>query len=326
MRISGLRNSLLLLLLLSTAACGGSSDAAGRRTIAVIPKGTSHVFWKSVHAGAVKAAAERGVEILWKGPAREDDRAEQVKVVETMVIRGVDGILIAPLDDRALVRPLKEAAAAGIPVVVFDSDVSWDGRKSFVATDNRRGGELAAERMGTALGGAGKVVVLRYQVGSASTMKREEGFLEVLGARFPDIEILSSDQHGGATEETCLKTAENLLIRFPEVDGVYGPCEPVTAAWMRALSGAGKGGRVKLVGFDATDSLVAGLRKGTIDALVVQDPFTMGEKGLHALVDALDGKPVETFVDTGVTVITADAMDSAANKRLLSPNLSKWLK
>ena len=294
--------------------------------IAVIPKGTSHEFWKSVQAGALKAGEELGVEVIWKGPAREDDRDDQIKVVEDFVTQKVNGIVIAPLDDTALVRPLKEAKDAGIRVTIIDSGLNWDGYESFAATDNTRGGELAGEELGRLLGGKGKVVMMRYVEGSASTRQREEGFLGVLKSKFPGIEVLSSDQYGGATLESCLKTAENLLTRFPDFDGAYAPNEPSAAAFMKAINDAKRKEKVKLVGFDASTALVDGLKAGAIDALVVQNPLRMGELGVKAMVDALGGKTVEKRIDTGCTLVTKASMDSPEAKEVLAPDLSRWIK
>lgn len=301
------------------------TPAAAKR-IAVIPKGTSHEFWKSVQAGAFKAGEELGVQVLWKGPAREDDRDDQIKVVEDFVTQKVDGIVIAPLDDTALVRPLKEAKDAGIRVTIIDSGLNWDGYESFAATDNTRGGELAGEELGRLLGGKGKIVVMRYVEGSASTRQREEGFLNVITTKFPGIEVLSSDQYGGATLESCLKTAENLLTRFPEFDGAYAPNEPSAAALMKAINDAKRKDKVKLVGFDASTALVDGLKNGAIDALVVQNPLRMGELGVKAMVDALGGKTVEKRIDTGCTLVTKASMDTPEAKEVLSPDLSRWIK
>ena len=183
-------------------ACGGGSAAGNRTRIAVIPKGTNHEFWKSIHAGAAKAAAELDVELLWKGPTREDDRDDQIKVVEDMISRGMDGIVVAPLDDRALVRPLKDADSEGIPVIVIDSGVEWDGMVSFIATDNYRGGVLGALELGARMGGAGRALMMRYQEGSAGTTRREAGFIATMAGQFPAIEIVSSNQYAGATTES----------------------------------------------------------------------------------------------------------------------------
>lgn len=306
---------------------GMSRDAAPDRklTIAVIPKGTTHEFWKSIHAGAVKAARKDGTNILWKGPAREDARADQIKVVEDFTTRGVDGIVIAPLDDIALVGPLKEAEDEGIPIVVIDSGIRWDGYVSFVATDNYQGGVLAANEMGRLLDGKGRVVVLRYVVGSASTMKRESGFLETIKKSWPGITVVSSNQYGGATPEGCLSAAENLLNKYDDIDGVFAPCEPVSVAFMQSLKSTSRKSGVKLVGFDASEALVAGLDNGAIDALVVQDPMAMGEKGVDAIVAHIQGKTVEKFIDTGCHVVTRANMTEPNMQRLLDPPLEKYL-
>lgn len=318
-------------LCLLTLACGAPGDrasapeAAAGRTIAVIPKGTTHEFWKSVHAGAVKAARELGVEIIWKGPVREDDRDEQIKVVENFVATGVDAIVLAPLDDTALVPAARDAASQGIPVVIIDSDLRWDGQVSFVATDNYRGGAEAAARLGELLGGGGRVLVLRYQEGSASTTNRETGFLDTLAREFPAIEVVSSNRFGGATTETAYAAAENLLVRFRQLDGIFCPNESTTFGMLRALQDAGRAGKVRFVGFDSSVKLVEALGAGELDGLVVQNPFTMGELGVRAAVAKLDGEPVEPRIDTGVLVATPDNMDDPAVRELLAPDLGKWL-
>jgi ribose transport system substrate-binding protein len=189
---------------------------ATKLEIAVIPKGTTHVFWKSIHAGAVKAeqelkAAGVDVEIIWKGPLKEDDREEQIKVVEGFVTRGVSGIVLAPLDDAALRVPVKNAVNSGIPVVIIDSGLKSEDYVSFVATDNYLGGKKGGQCLAEILGGKGKVILLRYQEGSASTMNREQGFLDVLKEKYPDIEVVSSSQYGGATTESAYIASENLL-------------------------------------------------------------------------------------------------------------------
>src|SRR5437016_11671423 len=220
---------LSLLLTVTGISCNRRGQpAAGSNkkfTIAVIPKGTTHEFWKSIHAGAIKAARESTsqgteVELNWKGPLREDDREQQIQVVEGFSSQGVNGIVLAPLDNRALVRPVEEAKRAGVPTVIIDSGLESDAIVSFFATDNRKGGRLAAERMGELLGGEGKVLMLRYQEGSASTQDREDGFVEGL-KKYPGIELISGDQYAGATRDTAKRASENLLNRFADqVQGI----------------------------------------------------------------------------------------------------------
>jgi ribose transport system substrate-binding protein len=307
-----------------TAGTSAGGDVEPR-VIAVIPKGTTHEFWKSVHAGAIEAGRALGVEILWQGPLREDDRSEQVRVVEDMISRGVAGIVLAPLDDTALVPPAREAVTEGIPVAIIDSDLSWDGRVSFIATDNREGGRVAGRRLGELLEGHGKALMMRYQEGSASTNEREEGFLEVMRAEFPGIELVSTNQYGGATTETAYSTGENLLVGFPDVNGVFAPNESTTFGMLRALRDANKGGVIKLVGFDSSTSLVEGLEAGDVHGLVVQNPFRMGELGVRTMVAHLEGQEVEPRIDTGATLVTRENVSTPEIRQLLLPDLSPWL-
>ena len=313
---------LLLPLFLSLVACGSQGDEGEKKLrIAVIPKGTTHEFWKSIHAGALGAGNELGVEVIWKGPLREDDRSEQIKVVENLTTRGVDGLVVAPLDDTALVPPLAEAAAAGIPVIIIDSDVKWDGRISFVATDNYQGGVFGAEELARLLDGKGKVLMMRYMEGSASTMKREAGFLDTI-AKYEGIEIVSSNQYAGATNESAYQTAENLLINYTALDGIFCPNESSAFGMLRALQDAQRAGSIKYVGFDASPKLIDALEKGEMHGLVLQNPKRMGDEGVRAMVRHLRGETVPPRIDTGVVLVTADNMNEPAIRDLLSPDLS----
>jgi ribose transport system substrate-binding protein len=305
-------------------------------SIAVIPKGTTHIFWKSIHAGAVKAeqelkAAGVNVEIIWKGPLKEDDRESQIRVMEDFVTRGVSGIVLAPLDDTALRVPVKNAVGYGIPVVIIDSGLKSADYTSFVATDNYVGGRKGGERLAEILGGKGKVIMLRYQEGSASTMKREQGFLDVLQEKYPEIEVVASNQYGGATTESAYIASENLLapLRTPDggltVDGIFCPNESTAFAMLRALEDSGLAGKVKYVGFDSSDRLVLALRKGYINGLVLQDPINMGYLGVKTIVAHLRGEKVEKLIDTGSSMATPENMDEPKMKNLLEPDFKKWL-
>lgn len=305
-------------------------DSEGKITIAVIPKGTSHSFWQAIHAGAVKAGQELDVEIIWKGPSREDDREAQIAEVETFVSRGVSGIVLAPTDDKALRLPVQNAARSGIPVVIIDSDLDSQDYVSFVATDNYEGGRLAGERMVEVVGDGGRVMMLRYMEGSASTMRRESGFMDVM-AEHEGVEVVSSNQYAGATAEDAYQASENLLARFKtpegglEVDGIYCPNESSAFGMLLALQDAGLAGSVALIGFDASEQMVRALDKGEFDSLVLQDPVNMAYLGVKTMVSHLRGEQVEPRIDTGVTLITRDIMNEPRMQELLSPDIDRWL-
>jgi ribose transport system substrate-binding protein len=306
----------------------GTTATTARLKIAVIPKGTTHEFWKSVHAGAVKAAKEVDVDIVWKGPLKEDDLKAQVDVVNTFVAQGVNGIVLAPLNDAALRAPVKQAKDAGIPVVVFDSNLQGDDQVSFVATDNVAAGKIAGDQVAKLIGDKGNVVVLRYQEGSASTQNREKGFLDAVKAK-PGIKVVSDNQYGGATTESAFSKGESLLLaqkaESGAVNGIFTPNESTTFGMLLALKKSNLDKKMKFVGFDASDKLIGALKDGEIDGLVVQDPFNMGYLAVKTMADWLRGKKVERRIDTGARLVTKDNLGDPAVKAVIQPDLKKWL-
>ncbi|MDQ7785582.1 MAG: substrate-binding domain-containing protein [Desulfomonilaceae bacterium] len=293
-----------------------SSETAGVGPIAVIPKGTTHSFWNSVLAGAQKAAKEHGVDIFWTGPDREGDREKQIQIVEDFIVKKVAGIVLAPTDAGALVPVVERAAAVKIPVVIIDSDIDTDKRVSFVATDNYAGGAIAARHMAKLLGGKGKVAVIKYMAGSASTTAREKGFIETLKKEFPQIELVE-DRYGMDTVETALSAAEDVLTRHKELDGIFACNESTSRGALRALESQGRADVVKMIGFDAADALLKGLEAGRIDALVVQNPHAMGYDGVRSAVAAIKGQSVKARIDTGVELVTKDRLNSPEIRALI---------
>ncbi len=322
---------LLQLLSLSLAAAV-SAAAAESYKIAVIPKGTTHEFWKSIHAGAKKAEQELkaegvNVQIIWNGPLKEDDREQQIQVVENFVAQRVNGIVLAPLDRKGLVAPVETAVRGKIPVIIIDSGLESKAPVSSVSTDNREGGRIAARNLGKMLGGKGNAIMLRYAVGSASTEEREEGFLEVMKKDFPGIKLLSTDQHAGATRDSAKRTAENLLNRYGrQVQGVFASNESAAAGMLLALRDAGLAGKVSFVAFDSGETLNAGLKAGHVQGMVVQNPMRMGYLGVKTMVAVLRGQKVQGFVDTGVGFVTKENFNSPEMAEIVNPPLDKYLK
>lgn len=325
-RPSRLLLSALILTFIGCAACRAPGDGRGSSRgplrIAVIPMGTTHEFWKSVHAGALTAARELGVEIVWKGPLKEDDRNEQVQVVETLSGAGVDALVLSPLDDRALLRPVADARRAGIPTVIFNSALQGEEHVAFISTDNFQGGVMAARAMGRLTAGRGRLILMRLKEGVEGTTKREEGFLSTLRAEFPAITVLSDNQYAGTSTEMAYQTMENLLSRFTGIDAVFTPNESTTFGALRALQDHGLAGKVIHVGFDASDKLIEALEKREVRGLVLQDPFAMGYLSLKTAVAHLRGEPYEKTVATALVLATPENMNEPTVRRLLRPDLS----
>jgi ribose transport system substrate-binding protein len=315
----------------STTVGGTPAGGSGTLQIAVIPKGTSHEYWKSIHAGAIKAAQEltnsgTKVNILWKGTEVEGDRNGQVNIIETFITQHVSGIVLAPLDNQALVQPVHDAVSHKIPVVIVDSGLNSTDYSSFCATNNEKGGEMAGDEMGKLLNGKGNVLVLAYAQGSASTEARESGFLTAI-KKYPGITVLSSNQYGGPTTDTAYKTSQNLLTRFgAKTNGVFASNETNTRGMRLALKDAGLLKKVQFVGFDAAPDLVTALKAGEIQGIIVQNPFKMGYLGVKTLVDAIHGKTVPKNVDTGVALITAANVNDPAMQEYLNPPIAQYLK
>jgi ribose transport system substrate-binding protein len=304
--------------LLLATACNRSE----KKQIGVVPKGRAHLFWQSVHGGAAKAALETGVEIVWNGPSTETDYTGQIQIVDAMINRRVDAICLAPIDKQAMVGVVDRAAAAKIPVVIFDSSIDTEKFVSQVATDNYAAGGLAAERMGEILGGKGRVVIVAVQPGAASTMAREQGFEDKLKSAFPGIAI-ADKRFGMADFAKSLAVAENMLTAFPNVEGLFASNESSAVGAAQALKS--RKGKTKMVGFDWSPALLDDLRAGLIDSLVAQHPFEMGYRSVIAATKAMKGETVEKIDNLAPRLITKANLDMPEIREQLNPDLKKYL-
>ncbi len=273
-----------------------------------------------MQAGAEGAADANDVELIWKGPQKEDDKADQIKVVENFTNQKVDGIIMAPLDEEALKTPSKEAIAKGIKMIIVDSGLKDVETESFIATDNEKAGYMGGERLAKALGGKGKVIMLRYAEGSASTMAREKGFLDA--AKKGGLEVVSEEQHGGATRESAQTASENLLTRFKagdglSIQGIFCPNESTAFGMMKALKNGKLTDKVKFVGFDSSKELLEAVTAGEIEGLVLQNPTNMGKLAVENMVKVLKGGTIEKRIDTGAILVDKANMESDEVKALL---------
>ena len=266
-------------------------------------------------AGAEAAGKELGYEIRWNGPERETDRERQIQIIEDFIVQKVDGIVLAPLDQEALVPSVEKLARLKIPCAIIDSGVNTDHYVTFAATDNYQGGVMAARRMGKILDGKGNVIVLKYVPGSASTTDRENGFIETVQKEFPGIKIVDS-KYGQDTVETALQATEDMLTRNRNVQGFFACNAPTAVGALQGLQSR-KRTEIKLIGFDAEQALLDGLRAGQIDSLVVQNPYKMGYEGVKAVVMAINGQPVSKKIDTGVMLVAKESLSEPKVKDLL---------
>ena len=315
-----------LLIMLAASACagcgspaedGGASGGSPRYTIAVVPKGLGHQFWITVKAGADAAGAEFNAKIIWNGPAKETQIAKQIDIMHDMISRNVDAIVMAACDENALIDVIQRAVDAGIPVITIDSGVKSDLPVTFIATDNIKGAKLAADALAELIGGKGEVGVLPIVPGAATSEMRESGFAEGI-ANYTDIEIVATIYSMSDTAK-ALAAVEDMMTSNPDLAGVFSASEPGAIGAIQAIESAGKAGEINLVSFDASKEQIAALRRGSIQALVVQNPFRMGYDGVKAAIDFIEGGPLEERIDTGVTIVTLDNLDDPEIQKLLNP-------
>ena len=304
-----------------------ASVSGGTKQVAVIAKSTVNAYWKAVEAGAKQAGQEDGVEILWQGPDAETNHTQQANMVDNMVNRGVAGIVLAPTNVNALVRPVDSAVAKGVPVVLIDSTLNSKTPVSVIATDNYKAGQQAADALAAAIGDkkpfGGKVLMLRFLEGSGSTEAREKGFadrVKELGLTLED----SAYTKGGGSTTDAEETADALLRRAIkdnklQADGIFASNQP-TAIGMLAKIGKfqaqGMTFDAPFVGFDAHEILLRAIRDGRVAAIVTQDPRQMGYLGVKTMDKVLKGETVDPTVATATATVTKANIDDPKIKAI----------
>jgi ribose transport system substrate-binding protein len=305
---------LSLLLLMTVTSCQYSGTK--RVQILVAPKAIASSFWLTVKAGALKAGEDRNVDVLWKGPETETDIARQISIIEDYINKDVRAIVMAACDADALVPVIARAQKSGIPVVVIDSGVNSEIPVSTVSTDNIAGGRKAAEMLAQLIGQKGKVACIPMVPGAATSIQREKGFRDGV-ADHPGLNLVSV-QYSQSDAARGMAVTEDILTAHPDLAGIFAASEPGAIGAAQALVGRGLAGKVKLVAFDSAPNQVQALKDGSIDALIVQDPYGMGYQGVSTAVDFLNGKSPGKHIDTGVTVVTQGNLNDPVVQKLLN--------
>lgn len=302
-----------------TESAPTAGDTAKKETlqIAVIPKGLAHQFWLTVKAGAEAGAKEQGAEIIWQGPAKETEVDKQINIIQDMINRKVDGIVMAACNEDALIQSVEKALEAGIPVVTIDSGVKSDKPYSFIATDNIQGAKLAADALAEMIGKEGKVGLIPFVKGAATSELREQGFKEGIAA-YPGIQ-LAATLYCDSDVAKAMNITQDMMTANSDLKGIFAANEAAAIGAAQAIKAAGKTGQVKLVAFDAAEEEINGLKSGAIQALVVQDPFKMGHDGVTSVIKVIKGGTIEKRIDTGVTIVTMENFEQPEIQKLLYP-------
>ncbi|MEZ0212118.1 MAG: ABC transporter substrate-binding protein [Xanthobacteraceae bacterium] len=313
-----LATALVASAVLFSAAAAPSTAHAGE--IAVIVKTVNSTFWQNVQKGADTALKQvgGGNTLNFQGPASESAIADQVNMVENAVNRGVAGIVLAPSDPDALVPAVKKAWEARIPVVIIDSLLAKGAEsyyQSYLATDNRKAGELAAKALIDKVGTDGKIAVMSYVAGAGSEIGRVGGFTDYIKAN-SKLQIVGPF-YSQSQMATALNQTTDVLAANPDLKGIFGANEPTAIGMARAIKQAGKSGKIVAVGFDGNQDLQEFVKDGTLAAIIVQGSFQMGDLGVKTVSKLIKKEKVEKFVDTGAVVVTKANIDLPEAKNVL---------
>lgn len=300
---------LTLLLLMASSPVIAQSEGF---TIGFVPGISTNPFYIAMQHGASQATNELGVELIWQG-APEWDVAKQTAIVNSLVARQVDALILSPTDAEAMKAPLQQAVAAGIVVITTDTDINdpnAEVRLTNIASDNYQGGVVAGEALAEAIGHKGKVAIMSALQGVTTNEQRMQGFKDAV-ANYPDIEIVST-QYSNEDQATASQQMQSILIAHPDLAGAFAIDTP-TSHGAALGKQAARASDLILVGFDAQPVEIEDVQQGLTNMLVAQAPYAMGYVGVQLAYDALNGF-LKTFpgnFETGFYVINASNVDSA---------------
>lgn len=314
-------------LALAMASGGLAQDAKAPEdiTIALVPGLTTDAFYITMNRGAQEAAKALGITVDFQG-AEEFDPVLQTPVLDAVIGRGPDAILIAPTDSTQMIEPLRRATEAGIPVITVDTfigdgkyqDGAGDGDfpLAYIASDNIGGGRMAARYMADKIGGAGQVYVSNVRPGISTTDQREEGFKAEMAENFPEVEVLET-QYNENDASLAASQFQAVLARNPDIKGVFGANLFSALGAGNGVESADKIDGVTVIAFDAPTSIVNNISSGLVDAAIAQHPAEIGYFGVMAAYANLTGQSIPTTIGTGFTVIDAANVDAEETKKFI---------
>ncbi|MCS7316390.1 MAG: sugar ABC transporter substrate-binding protein [Bryobacterales bacterium] len=303
------RRLLLLAACCLAASLAGPGCARSNRTkkldIVLVTKALDSEFWQRMKSGAEQAAREDPeVRLAVLAPEREINIDQQVAILEDQILKRVAALAVAPAGVAEIIPVLDKAHAAGIPVLIVDTDIPWPHRAGFVGIDNRLGGRMAAEFILRAIGARGKVAVIRGVLGVATQEDRLAGFLEVV-RKVPGVQFVGA-QPANSERALGMTVMENLLTRHPDLRAVFATNDQMALGAMEAIAARNLTGKIVLVGFDAGREAVRAVLQGRMDAVVAQFPERIGYRAVREAIRAARGEPVEKFVDIGTGLVTRE--------------------
>lgn len=320
-----MKKLLMILLVAGTLVACGSKDETKQESgakkkidrVAIVSKGYQHEFWRTVEAGAKKAADELGIEMSYIGPEKESEIGKQVSMVENEILKKPTALLLAALDQNALRPVAQQIVDGGTTLVTFDSNIAGGIESSFVATDNIQVGVKAAQKMIELIGEEGTIGVIAHNAGTSTAIERTNGFINEM-KKHPKIKLLSTKYSDG-DKLKALSITQDIVTANPQIKGVYGTNEGAAVGVGRAIAEMGKSDSIVIIGVDSSAEEVTLLKEGAIKAMVVQDPFNMGYMAVKTAMSAAKGEKVEKRIDTGSTVVTMENLETKKIQKILYP-------
>lgn len=307
------------MLVVTWLVCTGA--AAEERSVAFIPKGSTHAFWREMARGAEDAARSLGMHMEWRGPKNEDGINAQSGIMGIYIRSKFDGLLLAPNSTDELLATIGKATAAGMRVIIVDSPLADAGKLPYVGTNNRKAGEMAARQVARDHPKAAKVMVLRYSPKHGSTTEREEGFIQALRKLLPRARIDDSQYSGITVREAEIRLGQ-ILAQSGDIDILFTPNESGTEGASSVLQAQDPAGRIKHYGFDYSLRIHEALQAGAIQAVVIQDPYLMGRKAMYLMHDALSGKSVPAVFETPAVVVNRGNIEAPEVRAKTDPFLN----
>ena len=309
---------LLTLIIVTSCSYKQKINASSEvKQVALIVKSREDYYWDTVKMGADIAAKEFGVEINYMAPIDESDIDAQIKMVSEAVNKGVDAIILAPSDSKALVDIANKARNHKIPVIIIDSNLETDSINSFIATDNFDAGKKAGEELINLVGEKANVALMGYVKGNHTGDQRENGFLDTL-SKYPNIKVVAKKY---CSEDSSLATTltKNVLSEYPNLDAIVALNSVSTTGAADAIYEMNLMNSIKIVGFDSTPKEIQYIEKNVIQATIIQNPFNMGYLSVKNASSSINSEKIEEYIDTGSKVINKENMFLPENEKFIFP-------
>jgi ribose transport system substrate-binding protein len=291
--------------------------------VVFIPKGATQVFWKEMARGAEDAAKNLHIQMVWRGPSKEDGVEAQAHIIDYYIQQKYSGIILAPNSPNKLNKAIRESTKKGIKVVIVDSPLAEQNSLPYIGTNNKEAGALAAAQAAKDFPQVKKILLFRYSPQHGSTSEREKGFLENIHKQLPNAEIIDS-QYAGITMQEAESNMHAILTKIPNIDLIFTPNESSTEGTVRALKAKNLAGKIRHYGFDFNHKINEAIKNGSLNGVVIQDPYLMGQKAMHTLFELIENKQIPALLETPAIVITHKNMNKPEIRAKTEPFLKLY--